>query len=179
MPQAVADRYARALAEALGQGGDFAKAGGDLDAFAEIWRGSGDLREVFDSPAVKPEQKLGVLNAILSRLGSGETTANFFRVLLQNYRLNLIDEIRAEFQALVDDQLGIVRVKIRSAAPLTGDEKKVIDERFGALTGKAVKTEFGEDANLVGGVVAEIKSTVYDGSVRGALDEIKQTLGAR
>lgn len=178
MPQAVAERYARALSEALGQNGDFAKASGDLDAFAEVWRESGELREVFDSPAVKPAQKLGVLNAILSRLGAGETTANFFRVLLRNYRLNLIDEIRAGFQALMDDRMGIVRVRIRSAAPLTGDERRALDERFGALTGKAVKMEYGEDADLVGGVVAEIKSTVFDGSVRGALDEIKQTLGA-
>lgn len=178
MPQAVAERYARALAEAVGPKADYASVAEELEAFAEVFRESADLREVFDSPAVRPEQKLGVLNVILSRLGTDRTTANFFRVLLAHYRINLVEEIRAEFQALVDDWLGVVRVKIQSAAPLAESEKTALSERFSNLTGKKVKMEYGEDASLVAGVVAEIRSTIYDGSVRGALDQIKEHIRA-
>lgn len=178
MPQAVAERYALALAEAAGPQADCSAITQELENFAGLWRESAELREVFDSPAVKPEQKLGVLDAILARLETSRTVGNFFRVLLARYRINLIDEICAAFEALADERMGVARVTIRTAEPLGESEKSDITERFSRLTGKKVKIEYGEDASLVAGVVAEIKSTVYDGSVRGALDQIKQHIGA-
>ncbi|MGH9353502.1 MAG: ATP synthase F1 subunit delta [Terriglobia bacterium] len=179
MPQAVAERYARALAEAAGPKADYSKVAQEIEAFAEIFRQSADLREVFDSPAVRPEQKLGVLNAILLRLGTDRLTGNFFRVLLAHYRIGLAEEIRAAFQSLADDWLGVVRVKIRSATPLAENEKTALSERFSRLTGKKVNMEYGEDAGLVAGVAAEIKSAIYDGSVRGALEQIREHIGSR
>lgn len=178
MPQAVAERYALALAEAAGPQADYSALAQELEGFAGLWRESAELREVFDSPAVRPEQKLAVLNAILARLETGRAAGNFFRVLLSRYRINLIDEICAAFQAIADDRLGVARVKIRTAAPLGESEKAELSGRFSRLTGKKVKIEYGEDAGLVAGIVAEIKSTVYDGSVRGALDQIKQHIRA-
>lgn len=176
MPQAVAQRYARALAEAVGPHGDYSKTAQELEAFAEVYRESADLREVFDSPAVKPEQKAGILNAILSRLGTSRIAGNFLRVLLSHYRINILEEIRAAFQNIANDQLGIAQMKVVSAAPLSEGEQVALRERFHILTGKKAEIEYGVNPDLVGGVVAQVKSTIYDGSVRGALDRIRQQM---
>ena len=178
MPQAVAQRYARALSDVVAAQGDYAATLREIDAFASIYRESAELREVFDSPAVKPEQKLGVLNAILERLGTSRIVANFLRVLERNYRLNLIEEVMAAFRDAASDRLGIAQMKVFSAEALNEEEKAALEGRFGGLTGKKLETTFGVDAALVGGIVAQIKSTIYDGSVRGALDEIQKQMAA-
>ncbi|MGH9404952.1 MAG: ATP synthase F1 subunit delta [Terriglobia bacterium] len=178
MPQAVAERYARALADVVEKEGNYATAAQELEAFAGVYRESGELREVFDSPAIKPEQKLRVLNAIIERLGTSRVTANFLRVLLRHYRVNLVEEIRAAFQGIANDRLDIAEMSVISASPLGGPEKAALSRRFAVLTGKQVEITFSADPALIGGVVARIKSTVYDGSVRGALDEMQQQIAA-
>ncbi|MGH9398434.1 MAG: ATP synthase F1 subunit delta [Terriglobia bacterium] len=179
MPEAVAQRYARAFAEVVGPQGDFAKATQELETFAEVYRESAELREVFESPAVKPQQKQDVLNAILARLGTSAGTGNFLRVLLDHYRINKLDEIRADFQAIANDELGVAEMKVISAAPLSEIERGALAGRFHDLTRKRVEIEYGVDPALVGGVVAQIKSVIYDGSVRGSLDRIREQIGAR
>lgn len=176
MPEAVAQRYARALAEVVGPNGDYVRASQELASLAGVYAESAELREVFDSPAVRPEQKLGVLNAILARLEISHLTANFVRVLLAHYRIPLIDEIRAAFQALADSAMGIEEVQVTSAAPLSEDEQKALAGRFRDITKKRVEMHYAVDPSLLGGVVAQIKSVIYDGSVRGSLDRIREQI---
>lgn len=177
MPEAVAQRYARAFAEALGPAGDFKRAGEDLAAFAAVYAESVELREVFDSPAVKPEQKLGVLNAILARLETSTVTANFLRVLLAHYRIPLLGEIRPAFQSIANGVLGVEEMRVVSAAALTDGEREALAARFHDITQKTVQIDYAVDPGLVGGVLAQIKSVIYDGSVRGSLERIREQIG--
>jgi F-type H+-transporting ATPase subunit delta len=179
MPQAVAQRYARALSEVVGPQGDYSKASQEIETFAEVYRENAELREVFDSPAVKPEQKLGVLNAILARLATDRLAGNFLRVLLKHYRINLVEDVAAAFRAIANDQLGVVKVKVLSAGPLNESERASLSRSFARLTGKITDIEYGVDPNLVGGIVAQIKSTIYDGSVRGDLERIREQMGVQ
>lgn len=177
MPEAVAQRYARALAEVVGPGGDFAKASQEIEGFADVYRESAELREVFDSPAVKPAQKQGVLNAILARLGTSPVAGNFLRVLLEHYRINKLEEIRVAFQSIADDALGVAEMKVISAEPLSESERTALAGRFHEITRKKMEIDYGLDPALLGGVVAQIKSVIYDGSVRGSLDRMRETIG--
>jgi F-type H+-transporting ATPase subunit delta len=176
MPEAIAQRYARALVEVIGPQGDYLRVSRELEAFASAYNESAELRQALDSPAVTPDQKVNVIKAILSRLGASPVIANFLRVLMVHYRINLLDEIRQAFQDIVDARLGIVKMRVTSAAPLTTEQRAALRERFAELTQKTVEIEYEMDPQLLGGLLTQIKSTVYDGSVRGYLQRIREQM---
>jgi|SRR5579875_1128907 len=178
MSTAVAQRYARALAEAAGPAADFRRIAEDLESLTSTYRESAELRDVFESPAVSVQQKVKILEAILDRLGVIDLTRRFARVLLAHYRMGLLEEIRAAFQRIVNDRLGIVQMKVVSAAPLSGDAQAALEARFAELTRKKVEAEYQVDPSLLGGIMAQIKSTIYDGTVRGYLNRLREQLRA-
>jgi F-type H+-transporting ATPase subunit delta len=176
MSMAIASRYARALSEVLASAADSRAALAELQDFAAAFAESKDLRDVLETPALPLPDKLRVLDAVLTRLGTSKTTSDFLRVLETNYRMNLLPEAVAAFRKIVDERDGLLRVTVRSAVELTDTERQALRQRFERLTGKKVLCEFALDAGLIGGVVAQAASTVYDGSVRGQLDRIRHRL---
>ena len=179
MAMAIANRYARALADVVARTGDYRQVLSDLEGFAAAYRESAELREVLTTPAVPPPQKHAVLEAILTRLEVSQVTSNFLRVLTGNYRLSLLDEVIHAFLKIANDRLGIVRVEVASAAELSETERQELLARFGVLMQKQVDVEFRVEKKLLGGILAQIESTVYDGSVRGHLQRIRERLMAR
>jgi F-type H+-transporting ATPase subunit delta len=176
---AIANRYARALADVVGPTGDYRKVLRELEGFASAYQASGELREVLTTPAVPLPQKHAVLATILARLGVSLVTTNFLRVLAGNYRLDLLDDVIQAFLKITNDRLGIVRVEIASAADLSAAERQALLARFQTLTRKQVEVELRVEKGLLGGILAQIGSTVYDGSVRGHLQRIREQLKAR
>jgi len=104
---------------------------------------------------------------------------NFLRVLLSNYRMPLLEEAVQAYRKIANDRLGIAQVTISSASDLSEAERESVAARFNKLTGKQVELEFRIDRELLGGILAQIGSTVYDGSVRGNLARIREQLMAR
>lgn len=178
MAIAVANRYARALADAVGPTGDYRAVLQELEDFAATCGESADLCGVFETPAVPLPEKMKVLEAILARLATSPLTSNFLRVLLAHYRMGLIEEIVEAFLKIAHDRMGVVQVKIFSAADLSEAERQALRARFAELTRKQVELEFRLEGKLLGGILAQIASTVYDGSVRGHLERIRQRLVA-
>jgi F-type H+-transporting ATPase subunit delta len=176
---AVANRYAQALADVLAGKGDYRVVFKELEAFAAAYRTSAELREVFETPAVPMDGKLKVLTAILARLGSSVTTSNFLHVLVTNYRLTVLEEILRVVSRIVSDRVGVVEIQISSASELSEETRRDLRARFQQVTQKQVEMEFHLQEELVGGILAQIRSTVYDGSVRGQLDRIREKLIAR
>ncbi|MGO8732914.1 MAG: ATP synthase F1 subunit delta [Terriglobia bacterium] len=179
MPMAVANRYARALADALGPNGDYRKVLLELQDFETVYRESLELREIFDSPAVALPQKVKVLEAISRKLDDSPVTLIFLRVLLANYRMPLLEEVVQAYRKIANDRTGVVQVTISSASNLSEAEREALASRFRELTRKQVELEFRIDSELLGGILAQIGSTVYDGSVRGNLARIREQLTAR
>jgi F-type H+-transporting ATPase subunit delta len=176
MAAAVAHRYARALADVVAATGNYRQVLEELGDFGVAYRESAELREICETPAVALARKLGVLEAIARRLGSSQVTLNFLRVLLSNYRLPLLEEVIQSVRNLSYARMGIVQVKISSAADLTNEERGLLRTRFDELTRQQSELEFHLDRDLIGGIVAQIGSTVYDGSIRGHLDRIREQL---
>jgi len=176
MSMAIANRYARALADVLGPQGDFGAVSRELDDFASAWRESSDLRQVLTSPTVAIEQKRKVLDAVIERLGLSVKVANFLRVLLMNYRMSMLEEVLLAFRKVAHERLGIVEVQVLSAEDLTPEEQEALRARFAELTGKRVEMKFLRDANLIGGLQARVGSLVYDGSVQGYLERLRGQL---
>ena len=179
MPMVIANRYARALADVVAASGDYRKVLAELEDFERAYRENRELREVFVSPAVALPQKLKVLEAIGQRLGESPVTLNFLRVLLANYRMPLLEEAVQAYRKIANDRDGIVQVTITSASELSEAERESVAARFRQLTGKQVELDFRIDNGLVGGMMAQIASTVYDGSVRGSLARMREQLIAR
>ena len=179
MPIVVANRYARALADVIARTGEYRKTLQELEGLLAVYRESAELREVCASPTVALGDKQKVLETLLGMLGASPTTVNFARVLARNYRMALLQEIVEAFRKIAYDRLGVAQVKISSAAELTEAERELLRRRFGELTRRQVELDFHLEPGLVGGIVAQIGSTIYDGSVRGHLERIREQLTAR
>jgi len=179
MPMVIANRYARALADVVVAGGDYRKVLAELEDFERAYRASPELKEALASPAVTLPEKMKVVEAIGQRLGESPLTLNFLRVLLANYRIPLLEEAVQAFRKIANDREGIVQVTITSASGLSESECESVAARFRQLTGKQVELDFRIDGRLLGGLMAQIGSTVYDGSVRGSLARVREQLMAR
>lgn len=178
MAMAVANRYARALSDVVAPLGNYRVVLGDMENFLAAYRESADLRDVMETPAVPLEKKIKVLEAILARIGAAKESASFLRVLVANYRIGMLGEICTAFLKIANERLGVVQVRVSSATALSDAEQKALRTRFEEVTRKKVEMEFRMDGELLGGITAQIESTVYDGSVRGSLEKLRERLMA-
>ena len=174
--QTVARRYAAALADVVTARGEAREVREELSAWEEMMRANAQLVEVFRHPTVPYEQKRGVLDALVARARVRPTTANFLQVLLQNHRLADLTEINRQFAHELDRRTGVVTAEVTTARPVPDAEREALRARLGQLTGRSVRLQFAVDEDLIGGVVTRIGSTVYDGSVRGQLEQIRQRM---
>ena len=176
MPSVVANRYASALADVVAPTGHYRQVLAELEDFAVLYRESAELQEVFDSPTLSFARKQSVLDALAGRLGSSHVTQNFLRVLASHYRMPILEEAIQAFRNIAYARLGIVQVKISSAAELSAAQQDLLRRHFSELTRQQPYLEFQLDPQLIGGIVAQIGSTVYDGSIRGQLERIREQI---
>jgi F-type H+-transporting ATPase subunit delta len=170
-------RYAHAFASVAASSHlDAAAAQQQLDDFSGTLAGSRELREVLMNPSIANEQKLKVLDAIAGRIGMFPQVRNFIAVIMDHQRLDELDEILTEYHAVADDQTGLTEAEITSARPLNDEDRAELEAQVARLAGGRVRTTYSEDASLLGGAVVSIGSTVYDGSIRTQLQQLKQKL---
>jgi F-type H+-transporting ATPase subunit delta len=174
--QAVARRYAVALADVVISRGEAQEVREELASWDTLMRSNVELLEVFRHPTIPYEQKRGVLDELIRRSRPSPTTANFLRVLLQNHRLAELSEVSTQFAQELDRRAGVVNAQVTTARPLPADAQEALRVRLGELTGSRVRLQFEVDDELIGGVVTRIGSTLYDGSVRGQLQQIRQRM---
>ena len=173
----VASRYARALVEVvLEQKIDADIARLQLHSILDAVNESSDLRRVWESPAVLADQKRAVLDGIAKQIGAVKPIRNFIAVLIDHRRIPMLNDIVRQFEAEMDAQLGFVEVEISSARTLTPGEKRDIENRVESMTGKKVRPRYSSNPELLGGVSIKVGSTIYDGSVRGQLEKMRQEL---
>ena len=174
--QTVARRYAVALADVVMSHGEAREVSEELSAWEELMRENPQLLEVFRHPTIPYEQKRGVLNELVKRARVRPTTANFLQVLLQNQRLADLSEINRQFAQELDRRAGVVSAEVTTARPVPAEAREALRARLAQMTGSKVRLQFAVDDALIGGVVTRIGSTLYDGSVRGQLQQIKQRM---
>jgi F-type H+-transporting ATPase subunit delta len=174
---AVAGRYARAFAEVVAERGmDPEKTVAELMQMAELVGSSHELRNVLINPAVEHKQKISLLDAIIKKMDGSKPLRNFVAVLIDHKRLGQIGEIAEQFKQQLDERMGIADARVSSARELSASEKKFLEQRLATVTGKTVRATYSEDPSLLGGAVVRIGSTIYDGSVRGQLERLKEDL---
>jgi F-type H+-transporting ATPase subunit delta len=174
---AVAGRYARAFAEVAAEHKmDPDKTIQELEQISALFAHSHELHNVFLNPAVPHEQKISLLDAIIQKTGGTKWLRNFLAVLIEHRRIGQIGEITREFREQLDQRMGIADAQVNSARELSPSEKKMLEAQLAGVTGKKIRAHYGEDPALLGGAVVRIGSTIYDGSVRGQLQRIKEQI---
>jgi len=178
----VVSRYANALADVI-MGGkaigvEPGEAAAQVQAFALIVRNSHDLRNALTSPSVSLARKRAVISRIAEAQGVARVVRNFLLVLSDHRRLDALSEVASEFAAVVDERLGFARAAIQSAQPLHPEQQDALVRKISQITGKNVRATWSVHPELLGGVVVNVGSTVYDGSVRGQLAGIGRRLAA-
>ena len=182
MPTAVAGRYAKALADAVlapGSGAEATQTLAELKAFEQMVQSSQELRNVLLSPAVSNSRKRAVVARFAATLRVSTLIRNFVFVVVDRRRADLLGEMAAAFEAAIDERMGVVRAEVQSAAPLNDKQRGALERELSRLAKKQVRCEFSIDPALIGGVLARIGSTVYDGSVRSQLESLRERLVAR
>lgn len=175
----IASTYARAFAEVVFDAHlDAARSIGGLRQIAALLQQSVDLRRVWENPAVPAEQKRKLLDAIVQRDGVDRPVRNLVAVLIDHRRLALLPRVVEQLEKELDARLGFAQAQISSARELGDTEKRALESQIATLTGKKVRAQYGRDPSLLGGAVVRIGSTIYDGSVKGQLEKIKETIGS-
>jgi F-type H+-transporting ATPase subunit delta len=172
-----APRYARAFAEVAESAHlDAGAAQQQMSDFSQTLAESSELREVLENPSIEMAGKLKMLDAMAGRIGMFPQVRNFIAVILEHQRLVELDEILTEYKQVVDEHAGATEARITSARPLNAEDRAQLEAQIAKLAGARVRARYAEDATLLGGAVVEIGSTVYDGSVRAQLQQLKQRL---
>jgi F-type H+-transporting ATPase subunit delta len=172
-----AARYARALADVvLDAKLNPAEVEQQLEDFAATFAGSKDLKELLLNPSISAQTRVAILDKINGRVGCGHQLRNFLAVLIRHERLGALGEILEEYRQEMNRRLSISDAEVVTARPLADQERAKLEGQVAALAGNKVIATFREDKSLIGGAIVRIGSTIYDGSVRGRLERLKERL---
>jgi F-type H+-transporting ATPase subunit delta len=175
----VASTYARAFADVVFSAHlDADREVGGLRLIATLLAESQDLRRVWENPAVPAEQKRKLLDAIVQREGIEHHARNLMAVLIDHRRVQFLGRIIEQLKKELDARMGIAEAHVSSARELSDDEKRALESQIEKVTGKKVHAHFGLDASLLGGAVVRVGSTIYDGSVKGQLEKIREAISS-
>jgi F-type H+-transporting ATPase subunit delta len=127
---------------------------------------------------VPREAKHGVIEKIAARIGAGKIIRNFLFVIADHQRVHILPEIVASFQDVIRQRQGIAEAEISSPVELSAVQKKRFAQTLERLTGKKIQAKYSLDPTLLGGAVVRVGDTIYDGSVRNSLNEMRARLAA-
>jgi F-type H+-transporting ATPase subunit delta len=169
-------RYARALAEVVDeQKLDAVTVQQQVADFADLLDASFELREVLADPSIPESQKVGVLDGLSGKLGFSKTVRNFLAVVVSHELRGMLEG----FAGIIDQEKKIAEAEIVTARPLDAESKRLLEAKVAELAGgETVRATYREDATLLGGAVIKLGSTVYDGSVKAQLEQLKAKLVA-
>ena len=176
MSSASAVRYARALFDVALKESDPGRIEQELSSITALVKGHAELQNALESPGVPPHAKKAVTLALIER---GQFTLSVGKLLLmlaERDRLTLLSDILDAFRARLREQQKVLEAEVTTAIPLEPAEQAVLEQRLGAATARQVTLTTKVDPSLIGGVVARIGSTVYDGSLATQLAKLKGRL---
>ncbi|MGH9501390.1 MAG: ATP synthase F1 subunit delta [Terriglobales bacterium] len=175
----VTNTYARAFADVVfDQHLDPAKTLQEAQSLAQLAASSLELREVWEAPSIPAEQKRGLLDALVARAGFSRSLRNFVAVLIDHRRIKFLDAIVKEFEHELNRRMGFVEAHIVSARELGEPERSGLEAQVAKLTGRKVRAQYTQDASILGGAVVKVGSMIYDGSVQGQLEKIREAISS-
>jgi|SRR5579884_1815358 len=170
-----ANRYARAMLDVLYPKN--AETGYEqLSRLNALLSENPDARGLLENPTVPADRRKAMVEQITKALGTLPEVRNFLDILIDRNRLDLLGQIITTYQKYLDQKLGIVRATVTAAAPLDDAQRTALIGQLEKATGKKVQIQVAVDPALLGGIVAHVDSTIYDGSLRQQLESFREKL---
>ena len=175
----VTSTYARALADVVfDQHLDPGKTLQEAQSLSQLVAGTQQLRDVWKAPSIPADQKRALLDAIVAREGLSRPVRNFMAVLMDHRRIKFLEPIVKEFGQELNRRLGFTEAEIISARELGQAERSAIETQVEKLTGHKVRARYAQDSSILGGAIVRVGSTIYDGSVKGQLERIREAISS-
>lgn len=175
----VTNTYARAFADVvIAHRLDALAAQAETQQIARLVQESKELREAWDNPSIPVEQKRAVLDGIVQRAGISKPVRNFIAVIIDHGRTRLLEDIAAQLGRELNQRLGFADAEVTSVRELMPQERSAMERDLQRVTGKKIRATYHQNKAILGGVVVRVGSTVYDGSVKGQLERMRQALSS-
>ena len=171
-------QYANALADIALEQGSAEPVLKQLSEFNNAYQESAELRNFLASPAVEREAKHGVIEKLAARLGASKIIRNFLFVMIDNQRTTLLPQMLESLQLVLQQRQGVAEASVTSATALSDAQKARLQQTFEKLTGKKIQAKYTQDPALLGGALVRIGDTIYDGSLRNRLNQMRARLTA-
>lgn len=178
MSSPIARRYAQALHAQAAEQNAVARVDDDVALLRETLQGSPDLAQALTSPVVPRAAKERIVDSLFGERLSA-TAVGFLRFLIEKGREENLVGIADAYQTLRDTQEGVVEARVKTALPMPDAEQKALRKALEARTGKTVRLLVSVAPDLIGGLVIRLGDTVYDGSVRNKLAELREKMDVR
>jgi len=171
-----AARYARELFDVTWRHGQAEEVAAELETIVRASREyAAQVRPLFH-PLVPKAKKLATIRQFSERVGLSRPTAVLLEALAQHYRLHLLGGVAASFRERLNQRQGVVRARVTTAVALPPGQVEALRARLAELIGRQVTLSTTVDPSIIGGVVTQIGSTVYDGSVTRQLARMREQL---
>jgi|CXWL01.1.fsa_nt_gi F-type H+-transporting ATPase subunit delta len=174
--RASAARYARALLDVAIKEADPARVGDDLVSFAAMVSEHAVLRDTLKNPGVPAAAKRRVIEELSGRLSLASPLAKLLLMLADRDRLMILSDLSDVYQERLREHQRILQAEVTTAAPLEAEPAAALRQRLQDATGRQVTMTMKVDPALIGGLVARIGGTVYDGSVSARLTKMRERL---
>jgi len=178
MKGSVSRRYAKALFALAKEKGVLEPTADELAKLGST-ASNPDLAPVLRSPLLSPSRRSALAKTLIDDLRLSDLLGRFVQLLADRQRLADLPGIADFFLKFLDEEKNRVRLDVRTAMKLTDAQQKELVDGFARLTGKEVIPNVTVDPDLLGGVVAEVRGKVYDGSVRTQLDRLANELAGK
>ncbi|HEX9206525.1 MAG TPA: ATP synthase F1 subunit delta [Candidatus Deferrimicrobiaceae bacterium] len=172
----LARRYARALFDIGREEGQLRRAFSELEEFGNALAASPALREVMKAGGISRQDQHAALGATLEKAGFLAITRSFLSLLIEKGRMDVLPQILVALRRMVEEFEGIERVEVTVPMTLSGTQRDLLRTVLERRTGKKILLEETVDPAVLGGIVVRVGSTVYDGSVRTQIHQIRENL---
>lgn len=177
--RASARRYARALFDVVTKSGDPMAAVAELKAKAEVFATHADLRRAMAGVGIPISAKAGIMREVIALQPVSKLVARLLLLIVENDDIDEMEDVAADFERRVMDLHQIVRIDVTTAVPLGAEREQALQRALSQVTGGQVRLEATVDPDVIGGVVAQVGSRVFDGSIARHLERVRERLAAR
>ncbi len=169
-------RYAEALADVAEQEGLLERARRELNALAEAFHASAEFRVFARAAHMSRAEKQQAAGRLARRLGLCPPVRRLLSYLVEKKRLPILVDLAASYAGEADRRLGMADAVLTTAAPLTDGQRERIVGRLESITGKQMRLAEQRDESLIAGFQVHLDGWFYDGSLRGQLNRIRETI---
>jgi F-type H+-transporting ATPase subunit delta len=172
----VTNRYAKAFFEGLRESKDSASVLEDLESFRVAASAHKELTALFASPGFAESEKTQIVSDIASKMKLSSAASRILIGLSRMDRLTALTPILARLRVLLLENQGVQPIHVRTAEPLSVEDKRAVENKFEKVLGKKVEATYETNKELVGGLRVIAGGRTFDGSVLGWLETLKERL---